>query len=123
MSAPSKKKFLFVNHKSPYGTIYAHEALEAMLVGAAFEQTISVLFLDDGVFPLLKNQDSDDISLKNFSLTYKALSLYGVENIYVDEESLRERGIGLDDLVINAELKTTDEVRLLMEQQDVILNF
>ncbi|MCK5609086.1 sulfurtransferase complex subunit TusC [Candidatus Pacearchaeota archaeon] len=120
---PQKKKFLFVNRKAPYGTIHAHEALEAILTGAAFEQRISILFLDDGVFPLLKEQNSGDIGLKDFSPTYNALSLYGVENIYVDEESLIERGIASDELSIKVELKTTKEVCLIMEQQDVIFNF
>ncbi len=33
-----KKKFMFVNRKAPYGTIYALEALEVVLISAAFEQ-------------------------------------------------------------------------------------
>lgn len=79
--------------------------------------------MDDGVFPLLKDQNSDDIGLKNFSPTYGALSLYGVENIYVDEESLIERNLGIDNLSIKVELQTTNEIHYLMGQQDVILNF
>ena len=32
------KKFIYVNRKAPHGTIYAHEALEVVLIAAAFEQ-------------------------------------------------------------------------------------
>jgi len=92
-------------------------------MGTAFEQQLSVLFMDDGVFPLLKDQNSDEIGLKNFSPTYKALSLYGVENVYVDKESLKERAISLDDLVISVEPKSTEEIAHIMEQQDIIFNF
>ena len=46
--ADTKKNFLFVNRKAPYGTIYALEALEVVLIGAAFEQDVSLAFLDDG---------------------------------------------------------------------------
>ena len=30
------KQFLYVNRKAPYGTIYALESLEVVLIGAAF---------------------------------------------------------------------------------------
>jgi len=52
------KKFLYINRKAPYGTIYAWESLEVVLIGAAFEQDVSLAFLDDGVFQLTKGQDT-----------------------------------------------------------------
>jgi tRNA 2-thiouridine synthesizing protein C len=50
--AGTVKKFMFVNRKAPYGTIYALESLEVVLIGAAFDQDVSVVFLDDGVYQL-----------------------------------------------------------------------
>ena len=49
------KKFLYVNRRAPHGTVYAHEALEVVLIGAAFDQDVSLAFIDDGVFQLKKN--------------------------------------------------------------------
>ena len=47
---PSKtKKFMYVCRRAPYGTIYAFEAMELMLMGSAFGQDISVAFIDDGI--------------------------------------------------------------------------
>ena len=34
------KKFMYLNRKAPYGTIYAWEALEVVLIGAAFDQDV-----------------------------------------------------------------------------------
>ena len=48
------KKFLYVNRRAPHGTVYAHEALEVVLIGAAFDQDVSLAFIDDGVFQLKK---------------------------------------------------------------------
>ncbi|MCK5718157.1 MAG: DsrE family protein, partial [Thiomargarita sp.] len=48
------KKFLYVNRKAPYGTIYALESLEVVLIGAAFDQDVSLAFIDDGVYQLKK---------------------------------------------------------------------
>jgi tRNA 2-thiouridine synthesizing protein C len=92
------KKFLYINRKAPYGTIYAWESLEVVLIGAAFEQDVSLAFLDDGVFQLTKGQDTKGIGMKNFSPTYSALGDYEVTKIYVEKESLEERGLTLDDL-------------------------
>ena len=92
------KKFMYVNRKPPYGTVYALESLEVVLIGAAFEQDVSMAFIDDGVYELMKGQDTAAAGFKNFSPTYAALGDYEVTKIYVEKESLEERGLTLDDL-------------------------
>ena len=67
------KKFLYINRRAPHGTVYAHEALEVVLIGAAFEQDVSLAFIDDGVFQLKKDQDTSEINTKNFSKISAAL--------------------------------------------------
>ncbi len=131
------KKFLFLNRKVPYGTIYALESLEVVLISAAFEQDVSMAFVDDGVYQLLKGQKTDGIGMKNFSPTYSALGDYDVTKLYVEKESLEERGLTVDDLM---DLKWEDEdddwaekdsivvvsaaeLADIMEQQEVILSF
>ena len=66
------KKFMFVNRKAPYGTIYALESLEVVLIAATFDQDCSLVFTDDGVYQLAKGQNTKAIALKNFSPTYRA---------------------------------------------------
>jgi tRNA 2-thiouridine synthesizing protein C len=100
------KKFLYLNRKSPYGSIYALEALEVALIGAAFEQNVRLAFIDDGVYQLAKNQDSSNIGMKNYSSTFRALSDFGVQKVYVDAQSLRARGLQRQDLL---DLKVLDE--------------
>ena len=131
------KKFLYVNRKAPYGTIYALESLEVVLIGAAFEQDVSLAFLDDGVFQLTKGQNTDGIGIKNFSPTYRALGDYEVTKLYVEQESLDERGLTLDDLqAVVYEDEDDDweekpsirvvnraEMADLMADQDVVLSF
>jgi len=137
VDASVKKRFLCVNRKTPYGTIYALEALEVVLISAAFEQDVSLAFLDDGVFQLAKGQSTAGIGMKNFSPTYKALGDYEVRKIYVEKESLDERGLAPADLM---EITYEDEaegfaekplIRIvsraelseIMAQQDILLNF
>ena len=92
------KQFLYLNRRAPYGTIYAWESLEVVLIGAAFDQDVSLAFVDDGVYQLTKGQDTAAVGMKNFSPTYAALGDYEVKKIYVEKESLEERGLSLEDL-------------------------
>lgn len=116
------KRFMFVNRKAPYGTVYALESLETVLISAAFDQDVSVVFMDDGVYQLKKEQDTAAIGMKNFSPTYRALEGYDVEKLYVEKESLDARGLTADDLVVPVEVLSSKELSKIMEQQDVILN-
>ena len=93
------KKFMFVNRKAPYGTIYAWESLEVVLISAAFEQDARMAFVDDGVFQIAKGQDTSELGIKNFSPTYNALGDYDINKIYVEKESLEARGLTVDDLL------------------------
>jgi tRNA 2-thiouridine synthesizing protein C len=131
------KKFLYLNRKAPYGTIYAWESLEVVLIGAAFDQEVSLMFLDDGVYQLTKGQNTTGIGMKNFSPTYRTLGDYEVKNIYVDRASLEARGLTQDDLVQVAwedwesgeekenivEVVDSARVTELMDESDIIFSF
>ena len=117
------KKFAYVNRRAPYGSIYALEALEVVLVGAAFDQDVSVVFMDDGVYQLKKGQDTSGVGMKNFSPAYRALEMYDVEKLYVEKESLQTRGLTEEQLIVPVEVLSQDEIGELMEQQDVIFSF
>lgn len=135
--AEETKKFMYVNRKAPYGTIYAWESLEVVLIGAAFEQDVSVAFVDDGVYQLCKGQDTTSLGIKNFSATYRALGDYDVNKLYIEKESLDARGLTLDDLMPltyedeNEDWAEKDSIRVvssrelaeLFEQSDVLFNF
>ena len=131
------KKFMYVNRRAPYGTVYALESLEVVLIGAAFDQDVSLAFIGDGVYQLKADQDSSDSDQKNFSPIYQALGDYDVSKLYVEQESLDERGLTLDDLMPltyedeDDDWAEKDSIRVvsraemadLMDQQDVLFNF
>ena len=112
------KKFMYMNRKAPYGTIYAWESLEVVLIAAAFDQDISLVFADDGVYQLMKDQNTEEIGMKNFSKTYSALGDYDIKKIYIEQESLEERGLSLEDL---QDLKYEDEDDDWAEKDSIIL--
>jgi tRNA 2-thiouridine synthesizing protein C len=131
------KKFVYVNRKAPYGTVYALESLEVVLIGAAFEQEVQLVFIDDGVYQLTKGQSTEGVGMKNFSKTYAALGDYEVNQIYVDEQSLKDRGLTMDDLQAltyededddyaeksSMHLVNREQLAELIGNADVLLNF
>ena len=122
MTAAGPKKFMFVNRKAPHGTIYALESLEVVLISAAFDQDVSLVFVDDGVYQLKKGQQTKGIETKNFSPTYRALEGYDVEKLYVERESLEARGLAEADLIVDVTVLGAAELGALMDEQDVVVS-
>jgi tRNA 2-thiouridine synthesizing protein C len=117
------KKFLYINRKAPYGTIYALESLEVVLIAAAFDQDVSLAFLDDGVYQIVKGQHTKPIDVKNFSPTFRALEGYDIEKLYVEKESMDARGLKEEDFIVPVKVIGTQEMTDLMQSQDVVLSF
>lgn len=117
------KKFMFLNRRAPYGTVYALESLEVVLITATFDQDVSVVFMDDGVYEIAKGQSTKALEMKNFSPTYRALDGYDVEKLYVERESMEARGLTEADLVVAVEVLSSIEMGQLMAAQDVVLSF
>ncbi len=128
---------MYLNRRSSFGTVYAIESLEVVLIAAAFEQDVSLAFMDDGVYQIVEGQNSDGIGMKNFSKTFHALGDYDINKLYVSKESLEERGLTESDLMPlvyededddwaekpSIKIVTNDELTAIMSEQDVCLSF
>lgn len=115
------KKFLYLNRKAPYGTIYALEVLEMVLISAAFEQDVHLAFVDDGVYQICKGHDTKDIEMKSFLPTYRALEGYDIEKLYVERESMEERSLTTDDFIVPVTVIDRSAMRRLIGSMDIIL--
>ncbi len=128
---------MYLNRRSSFGTVYAIESLEVVLIAAAFEQDVSLAFIDDGVYQIVEGQNTDGIGMKNFSKTFHALGDYDINKLYVSKESLEERGLSESDLMplvyededddwaekTSIKVVTNDELKAIMSEQDVCLSF
>ena len=123
MTAAVRKRFLYLMRQPPHGSIFAQEGLETVLIGAAFEQAVSVLFLDDGVFVLKRGQAPETAGLKDFARGFRALPDYEVEHVYVEDRSLAERGLTAADLIMEVEVVTPRQAGEIIDGHDVVLTF
>ncbi|NTU90974.1 MAG: sulfurtransferase complex subunit TusC [Chlorobiaceae bacterium] len=115
------RKIMHVMRHAPHGKIYTYEGLEMILIMAAYEQDLSVVFIGDGVFALKKGQETAGIGIKGFAKTFMALEGYDVEKLYADADSLAERGLTPDDLLVDVKVLDSYEIGALMNEQDVII--
>jgi len=127
-----KKNFMFLNRKAPYGTIYALEILEKVLISAAFEQHAAITFVDDGVYQIVKGQDTKAVNMKNFSPMYGVIAMEKedadededidmVWRVIVEKESMEARGLTPDDLIIDVEVLSSEELSKVMDEMDLVL--
>ena len=93
------------------------------LAAAAFEQPLQVLFMDDGVLQLMRNQQANQIGMKDLGKTLSAFPLYDIEPLFACRASVEQRGLALEQLLPGVELIEIDEVQQKLNQHDVVLEF
>lgn len=98
-------------NKAPYGSQAGRELLDIALMAAAFEMDIKAIFIEDGVYQLLDNQQPDILSMKNHSPTFKAMELYGIETVLVSTKDLELRALSSEQLMPVAEQAEPDHIQ------------
>ncbi|MDB6062105.1 MAG: tRNA 2-thiouridine(34) synthase TusC [Verrucomicrobiaceae bacterium] len=119
----TRKHFLVVCRRPPYGESFAREAIDVAMAAAAFDQQVALLFLGDGVLQLINRQDGAAISQKSFEKQLSALPLYDVNTIYIDSDALDKRKLSASDLSLPVTLLNRDEITALLSRSDFALNF
>jgi tRNA 2-thiouridine synthesizing protein C len=112
-----------VMRKAPYGSVYTAEGFRTMMGIAVFEMDISVIFVDDGVYALLRNQAPDKLDMKPLGEGFPMLRDFDVEKFYVHDESLAERGLTVNDLVIDVEVVGGARIAQILETVGKVLPF
>lgn len=117
------KSICFVFNKAPYGSQAGRELLDIALMAAAFDMPITAIFVEHGVYQLLKGQEPDILTIKNHSATFKALPLYGIEEIFVEQAAMQKLDLTKDELVDIEDLKmvSSDKIKNTISQSDFVL--
>jgi len=119
----TKKTLTFITRKAPYGQSYAKACLDMVLSASVFDQQLNYVFMDDGVYQLLKNQAPAAIHAKNLSAAFPALELYDIEQVFVDEASLLARGLDAESLCLpGAVICSIEQIQVLIKNSDVVFN-
>lgn len=109
--------------KAPYGSVYTAEGFRSMMGIGVFDMDINVVFVDDGVYALIKGQDPAGLDMKPLGDGFPMLPDFGVTRFYVHDQSLHERGLTLDDLVMDVESVDDAGVAHVIESGGITLPF
>uniref|UniRef100_UPI00063CBE19 sulfurtransferase complex subunit TusC n=1 Tax=Vibrio mexicanus TaxID=1004326 RepID=UPI00063CBE19 len=108
---------------SPHGCASGREGVDALLAASAYTEDICVVFIGDGVYQLLAGQSAQSTKLKDYAPMFKLFDLYDIEQVYVCQESLAERGLSSSDLMIDVEAVESEQVKVLLAQSNKVLTF
>ncbi|WP_253273029.1 sulfurtransferase complex subunit TusC [Halomonas sp. PR-M31] len=114
---------LVVLRHAPHGSSWLREGLDVALVGAAFGQTVDLLFLGDGVQALVKGQQQGPLGQKGTHPTLDMLAMYDIDTLLVDAESLAQRGMTEADLQLPVTLVTASQLPHLFSRHASVFNF
>lgn len=90
---------LIVIDQPPYGAWAGREALDMAFSLAAFDQSVSLLFMGTGVNWLRKAQGPQEIEQKSVEKNLSAAPIFGVEAIYADAAACIQYGLGPEDIL------------------------
>lgn len=116
-------KVAVLMRKAPYGSVYTAEGLRTLMGIGVFEMDISVVFMDDGVYALVKNQNPAALDMKPLGDAFPMLGEMGVKRFYVHDQSLAERGLEAADLVLPATVVGSAEIAQVLQDSTKVLPF
>ncbi|MEF1291177.1 sulfurtransferase complex subunit TusC [Vibrio sp. M260118] len=113
----------YLFRSAPHSRSSGREGIDALLAASVYCEDISVVFMGDGVYQLLQGQRPEQILSKDYAPMLKLFDLYDIEQIYVCEQSLRERGLATADLVIGVQLLDQLALSARLRQASKVLTF
>jgi tRNA 2-thiouridine synthesizing protein C len=116
-----KKTILFILQHAPHGNSSARDSLDAALACAAFDQQVQLLFIDDGVWHLLPEQQSEAIDSKDTSKMLGALGYYDINDVFADAFSLHTRQLSVESCAIPVTTLPADAIRTLVSAADCVV--
>jgi len=123
MPHTSPKLTAILNSKAPYSSTAGKDALDIALIFGSFEQPTSLFFQGDGVWQLVQEQDGAIISVKDYLKTFAAFEFYDLENIYICQDSLIQRGLTDSFHIDQVQVLTKDEFAETLATHHTVLRF
>jgi tRNA 2-thiouridine synthesizing protein C len=117
------KTIAVINTTAPFSQVNGKEALDVAMIFGSYEQATSLFFIGDGVYQLVNKQNAELLEHKDYLKTFSALTFYDIDNIYVCQQSLTQRGLSDDFHLDNVKVLNNDELSTRLHQHQTILRF
>jgi len=117
------KKILLIVKSSPYGSVRATEGFRIATAMIAMDVLPQLLFIDDGVYCLLKNQKPEAAGLNSLSERLKTLA--DLIGLHVVSDSMVKRKLGKSDFdeTYNVKTLSLNEATELIAENEAVITF
>ena len=123
MTHKKPKLTAILNSKAPYSNTAGKDALDIALIFGSFEQPTSLFFQGDGVWQLMQGQNGSIISVKDYLKTFAAFEFYDLDNIYICQVSLIQRGLTDDFHIDQVQVLAKDDFAEKLAAHHTVLRF
>ena len=113
----TERKVLILVSSKPFGKIIAAEGWRAAVGMFGMDHESQMLFIGDGVYGLMKDQDM--LPIRMFKSTFESFD--GVA--YVSKKSLEERNIDASEIFDEVQIIEDTEVAKILVENEVIITF
>ena len=115
------KNILIIHTSSALNSLDGKEGLDMSLIFGSYEQKVSVLFYQQGVFQTLTKQNPESVGQKDYLAAIKSLDIYDIEQVFACQQSLQDFGFGESKLIENIERASHDTINQLKSNADHII--
>ncbi len=116
------KSILGIINQSPVGNSSNHEAIEMLMVYAAFDYRVSLLLRGSAVLHLQKKQSPEALNIKDHNSLFTSLERYEIKHLFVDQKAMEEYQCSADESMLFDLVDSTTIADLIAEYSEV-LNF
>lgn len=121
---PLKNSLLFIFRHRPYSNSRTQSAIDTMLAAAALGQSVSIMFIGDGLWMLSAEQKTESIATRSISKLLAAVPLYDITPIYVEQESFEMLSGSINFLELPLQLVTEKDISQIIQQPNLqVLSF
>lgn len=123
MNTSSTFDLLVIFTQPPLTASFPKEALDLALVNSTFEQRTGLIFLGAGVLQLVQNQQPNILALKGTQAMLKALALYDIDQVFVEEQALLDYSLTVAELLLPVASCNTAKLQQFIANSRNIITF
>ncbi|TFH01464.1 MAG: hypothetical protein E4H14_18570 [Candidatus Thorarchaeota archaeon] len=113
----TERKVLILVKNKPFGRIVASEGWRAAVGMFGMDHESQMLFIGDGVYGLMKDQDI--VPIRMFKSTFESFD--GI--VFVSKKSLEERNIDVSEIFVEVQILEEADVAKTLVENEVIITF
>ncbi|MFX1580363.1 MAG: DsrE family protein [Promethearchaeota archaeon] len=113
----TERPVLILVRSRPFGKILAAEGWRAAVGMFGMDHQPQLLFLGDGVYGLMKDQDI--MHIRMFKSTFESFD----GRITVSKKSLEERNLAADEIFENVEILEDKDVAKAFSENEIVITF